>query len=69
MTAIQELKDNAEKLTLVNARRAKLIQYRSSIIVAALAEGCTWGDVREATGLSLRGVQLAIARAAEGGSR
>ena len=65
MTAIQDLKANAEKLTIVTERRANLIQYRSRIIVAALSEGCTWGEVRDVTGLSLRGVQLAIARTAQ----
>lgn len=58
-----ELRATVAKLGTVDAHRANLIEYRARQIVAALDGGMTWAQVRQITGLSLRGVQLAIARA------
>jgi hypothetical protein len=50
------------KLAGVNERRASLIEYRDRQIVEALAGGATWVEVQKITGLSPRGLALAIKR-------
>lgn len=52
-----------DRLSALDERRASLVQYRDRQIVEALAGGATWAQVQQVTGLSPRGVQLAIARA------
>lgn len=61
--AIAELKLTVQKLQAVNQRRDNLIQYRDRQIVAALAAGATWVKLQQLTGLSVRGLALAIKRA------
>lgn len=61
--AIAELRLTVQKLAAVNLRRENLIQYRDRQIVAALEAGATWVDLQELTGLSVRGLALAIKRA------
>lgn len=63
--AIAELRLTVQKLQAVNQRRDNLIQYRDRQIVAALAAGATWSALQALTGLSVRGLALAIKRAHE----
>lgn len=63
LTPHDELKTTCDKITALDERREGLVQYRDRQIVAALASGTTWAEVQRITGLSLRGVQLAIQRA------
>jgi len=60
---LNELRATVEKLAAVNERRANLIQYRDRQIRAALAAGATWAQMQEVTGLSPRGLAMAIKRA------
>lgn len=60
---MDELRRTVERLSALDERRASLVQYRDRQIVEALEGGATWAQVREVTGLSLRGVQMAIRRA------
>lgn len=63
LAALDELKATCDKLAALDERRDALVQYRDRQIVAALASRTTWAEVQRITGLSLRGVQLAIQRA------
>lgn len=63
MTSLEELKATSDKLAAVDERRANLIEYRDRQITQALADGATWVTVQKITGLSPRGLQLAIKRA------
>lgn len=62
MNEITELKATVDKLATVNERRSNLIEYRDRQIKAALAAGATWKTVQELTGLSVRGLALAVKR-------
>lgn len=63
MADLTELQKTVKRLADSDERRASLVQYRDRQIVEALAAGATWVDVQKATGLSPRGLQLAIKRA------
>lgn len=63
MVDLTELTSTARRLAEADARRANLVEYRDRQIVEVLASGATWAEVQAATGLSPRGVQLAIKRA------
>ena len=58
-----ELCRTVEKLAELNALRASRIEYRDRQIMEALAAGATWAQLQQATGLSPRGLALAIKRA------
>jgi hypothetical protein len=60
---MDELRRTVERLSALDARRASLGEYRDRQIVESLAAGATWAQVQEVTGLSPRGVQMAIRRA------
>lgn len=62
-SALDELARTAEKLADLNALRASRIQYRDRQILAALAAGATWAQLQQVTGLSPRGLAMAIKRA------
>lgn len=59
---MQELSLTVAKLAAVNEHRASLIQYRDRQIVAALRGGAKWVEIQDVTGLSPRGVALAVKR-------
>ena len=59
---MDELRRTVERLAALDERRASLVEYRDRQIVEALESGATWAQVREVTGLSLRGVQMSIQR-------
>lgn len=60
---MNELRRTVEKLAEVNELRASRIQYRDRQIIAALTAGATWAQLQAVTGLSPRGLALAIKRA------
>lgn len=60
---MDELRRTVERLTTLDERRAGLVQYRDRQILEALNAGATWARLQEVTGLSPRGLQLAIRRA------
>lgn len=60
---VEELRATVEKLAAVNERRDNLIAYRDRQIKAAIAAGSTWAQLQEVTGLSPRGLAMAIKRA------
>jgi ribosomal protein S18 len=60
---MDELRRTVEKLAEVNALRASRIAYRDRQILEAIAGGATWVQVQQVTGLSPRGLALAIKRA------
>lgn len=57
-----ELRATVEKLAVVNQRRANLIEYRDRQIHDAIQAGATWAQMQEITGLSPRGLALALKR-------
>ena len=59
---MEELRATVEKLAAVNARRDNLIQYRDRQIREAIAAGATWAQIQNVTGLSPRGLAIAIKR-------
>lgn len=59
---MNELRATVEKLAAVNERRANLIQYRDRQIAEAIKAGATWAQVQALTGLSPRGLALALER-------
>lgn len=61
---LEELAKTVQKLALTDERRTNLAQYRDRQMADAKAAGVTWDRLREVTGLSLRGAQLAVSRAA-----
>jgi hypothetical protein len=63
MTELDELRRTVEKLASVDERRAGLVEYRDRQILAARAAGATWASMQQLTGLSTRGLQIAIRRA------
>lgn len=63
MTELTELRKTTKRLADVDERRESLVEYRDRQIIDALAGGATWVAVQDATGLSPRGLQLAIKRA------
>lgn len=60
---LTELRRTVERLTEADERRANLVEYRDRQIVEALDAGATWAQVQAATGLSPRGLALAVKRA------
>lgn len=63
MADLTELGRTVRRLRDADERRALLVEYRDRQIVEALAGGATWVELQRATGLSPRGLQLAIKRA------
>lgn len=63
MTELKELESTVQKLATVDDRRANLVEYRDRQILAARAAGATWASLQQLTGLSTRGLQIAIRRA------
>jgi hypothetical protein len=61
-TELQKTVKNIEK---TDERRASQVEYRDRQIVALLAKGKSWVRLQEITGLSPRGIQLAVKRANE----
>jgi hypothetical protein len=59
---LSRLRAAALAVTRADKVRAQRIAARDALIVAALEAGATWAQVQEATGLTPRGVQLAIRR-------
>ena len=59
---VSELRATVEKLAAVNQRRANLIQYRDRQIREVIDAGATWAQVQEITGLSPRGLAMALKR-------
>jgi len=60
---LTELRRTVERLTEADERRANLVEYRDRQIVEALDGGATWKQVQDVTGLSPRGLALAVKRA------
>lgn len=50
------------KLATVNERRANLIEYRNRQLREGAAEGITWDQMLKLTGLSRRGLSMALKR-------
>lgn len=63
MTDTEELAKTIEKIHKATEHRAQLVQHRDRQIVALHAAGATWKQLRQITGLSTRGVDLALKRA------
>jgi hypothetical protein len=63
MADLTELQRTAKRLADADERRASLVEYRDRQIVDALADGAKWTEIQDVTGLSPRGVQLAVKRA------
>lgn len=59
---VTELRATVDKLAAVNERRANLIQYRDRQIAETIAAGATWAQVQQVTGLSPRGLAMALRR-------
>ena len=62
MTDLDELSKTISKLETLDKHRAQLVQYRDRQIREALTSGATWVQLQAVTGLSVRGLQLAIKR-------
>jgi hypothetical protein len=60
--SLTRLRAASNAVERADEQRAKRIATRDAAIVAAFEAGATWAEVLEATGLSLRGVQLAVRR-------
>ncbi|KEP75878.1 hypothetical protein HR12_21030 [Microbacterium sp. SUBG005] len=60
---LPELRRTVERLTAADERRANLVEYRDRQIVEALDGGATWKHLQTITGLSPRGLALAVKRA------
>lgn len=57
-----ELTLTVAKITAARALDASRVQYRDRQIREALAQGATWAQLQRITGLSPRGLALAIKR-------
>lgn len=57
-----ELQATLTKLATVNQRRANLIEYRNRQLREAIEAGHTWTEIQRMTGLSRRGLALALKR-------
>lgn len=66
LTPEEELQATVTKLAALNKQRANLIEYRDRQIAETLAAGATWVQVQKITGLSVRGLSLAVKRASDG---
>ena len=64
---LTELSRTVEKLAETNVLRANRIQYRDRQILEAVTAGATWVRLQQVTGLSPRGLALALARARAAG--
>lgn len=60
---LSELIRTVEKLAALNELRASRIQYRDRQILAAIDAGYTWAYLQTVTGLSPRGLAMALQRA------
>ena len=60
---LTELRETIERLAAVDNQRASLLQSRDRQIVDALESGATWKQVQNVTGLSPRGLAMAVKRA------
>jgi ribosomal protein S18 len=60
-----ELRAANESLRRLDARRTAQMEYRDDVLLRAIVAGATWVRVQEVTGLTPRGVQLALRRARE----
>lgn len=61
---LTELRKTLTKLTATETRRAELIEYRDRQLADLRKAGATWQTLQDFTGLSVRGLQLALERAA-----
>jgi hypothetical protein len=59
---LTQLRSIAARLSTLDADRSSLISERDRQIINARAAGFTWGELQQATGLSSRGLKLAIDR-------
>lgn len=59
---LTQLRSTAERLSTLDTQRSAVIQERDRQIIAAVAAGYTWVEIQRATGLSSRGLKLAIDR-------
>lgn len=57
-----ELRLTLNKLAEVESRRTSLIEYRDRQLVELRAAGATWQQLQDFTGLSPRGLKLALDR-------
>lgn len=62
MPALDRVRATARRITKVDDERAELVEKRDAEIAAAFAEGATWAQVQEASGLTPRAVQKALER-------
>lgn len=62
MTAQDEFKRTLDKLAESEALTASRKDYRDRQIPALLASGMTWAEMQKLTGLSARGLLLAVNR-------
>lgn len=60
--SLDDLHAVTAKLRAHDERRANLLHSRDALVRQALAEGATWAMVQQVTGLTPRGVALAIQR-------
>lgn len=58
-----ELQRTLDKLTAAEDHRASLIEYRDRQLTELRASGATWQQLQDFTGLSPRGLKLALDRA------
>ncbi|RFA16380.1 hypothetical protein B7R22_02515 [Subtercola boreus] len=62
---LDELEEAVASLRVVTEERERLIRRRDELIRAALKGGATWVQIQGVTGLSPRGLSLAIKRLPE----
>jgi hypothetical protein len=60
--SLDDLAAVAAKLRAHDERRANLLHSRDALVRQALADGATWTTVQSVTGLTPRGVALAVRR-------
>lgn len=60
---LAELRATLDKLEAVENRRANLIEYRDRQLTELRKAGATWQQLQDFTGLSPRGLKLALDRA------
>lgn len=60
--SLEDLKMNAAKIAKNAEERERLTQYRDRIIHELRANGVTWRELQEVSGLSPRGLKIVLDR-------
>lgn len=63
---IGELREAAEAVAALDARRGELVAVRDGLIARAREAGVSWARIGEVTGLSVRGIAKALNRVSAG---